>query len=107
MHRMLTTPFHLVMAGALMAACCLPAAAADGYDSDNADSKYEAAKSRCDTMSGTQKETCLRQADHKRDKADKKEYKAEKKKCEAMSGTDKDTCMQNLKMQHEQHEKME
>ena len=104
MHRMLATPFHLIMAGALMAACCLPVAAAD---SDNGESKYEAAKARCDTMSGTQKETCLRQADHKHDKAGKKDYKAEKKKCEAMSGTDKDTCMQNLKMQHEQHEKME
>jgi len=107
MNRTLAFSLRALAVAALMTAWQIPVGA---QEMDNgSDSKYEAAKARCEQMASGQKESCLRQAEKSKnngssDKAEhkqmKEEYKAEKKKCEAMSGADKDTCMQDLKAKY-------
>lgn len=107
MNRTLGFSLRALAAAALIAAWHVPVSAQD-MDMDNGDhsSKHEAAKARCEQMSGSQKESCMKQAEKKQngDKSEhkqmKEEYKAEKKKCEAMSGADKDTCMEELKTKY-------
>lgn len=103
-------PFRILAVVALMTMGSLSVGAADmGYDDPN--SKYDAAKARCEGMSGSEKEHCLKQAKEIRNeeqsgnKAERKQlkeqYKADKQKCEAMNGSERDNCIADLKAKYQ------
>ncbi|VCU71037.1 hypothetical protein PIGHUM_03117 [Pigmentiphaga humi] len=86
--------------------------------SDQVKERYEAAKQRCDTLSGNQKDVCMKQAEADRtaaradSKAEKKtaeaqrdaqkdkrdaDYKVAKEKCDALKGDAQDKCETDAK----------
>lgn len=77
---------------------------------DQIKAQYDAAKERCDALSGNEKDVCEEKAKADRDKSEadldaakekaKADYKVAKEKCDAMSGDAKDACMDAAKAQH-------
>jgi len=112
MYQSSIVPVRVFTVLALMFAWELPAAADMGYDDPN--SRYEAARSRCEGMADNEKAQCLKQAEEIRKSEDpgrghkaerqqyNEQYRMDKKKCDAMElGPDRDNCMEQLKTKYE------
>lgn len=90
---------------------------------EQADAQYKAAKTHCKTLSGNERDVCMKQAkaDYKSAKADAKaqrkdsvahaearedkmdaRYAAEKEKCDTLSGAAKDDCVAAAKLKYKQ-----
>ncbi|HVL01650.1 MAG TPA: hypothetical protein VM553_17650 [Dongiaceae bacterium] len=90
---------------------------------DQIERSYEAAEAHCDTMSGNNKDICIKQAkadkatseanakatrehhetnvDARQEKRDA-QYKVEKEKCDTLSGDDQDACVERAKANYKQ-----
>ena len=85
---------------------------------DQAEANYDAAKAHCETMTGNDKDVCIKEAKaskasakadattaHKTKEANKDaredkmeaEYKVAKEKCDSMTGAQKDACQERAK----------
>jgi hypothetical protein len=107
-----------VVFGAFMAINVHAADPAYNATKDQADANYDAAKARCDALSGNDKDVCIKEAkaaktaakadattghksiEAKKDAQEDKmeaQYKAAKEKCDYLKGNEKDACQERAK----------
>jgi len=110
--------FSALILGSAIGASAFAADPAYSAAKDQADANYKAAKARCDTLSGNDKDVCIKQAKatkegakadanvaHETKEATKDaredkltaQYKVAKEKCDVLSGSEKDACQERAK----------
>ena len=110
--------FSALILGSVIGANAFAADPAYSAAKDQADANYDAAKARCDTLSGNDKDVCIKEAkagktatkadatvahkttEAKKDARDDKleaQYKVAKEKCDVLKGDEKDACQQRAK----------